>query len=238
MKKKIQEASDEPTAPFWMITYGDMVTLLLTFFILMMSYANMDDRKWGVAAKSLQGALGVIEDFDVEMEITTEVQGGDDDLLVRSEINEKIMEFESQIAAEIEAGDITIEYIKNGLLIQMGSKLLFNSGSADLKQESFPILKLVSTTVKEYAVDIVVGGHTDNVPINSPRFRSNWELSSARAITVVKYLIDREGIMPKVLAAAAYGENRPLVPNDSPANKQINRRVEFAVTWGDPNLGY
>ncbi len=238
MKRRIEEASDEPTAPFWMTTYGDMVTLLLTFFILMVSYANMDERKWAVAAKSLQGALGVIEDIDVEMAITQEAAGGEEDLLVRSEINKKLKEFEVQIAAEIAAGDITVNYIKNGLLIQMGSKLLFNSGSAELKQESFPVLKLISTTVKEYAVDIVVGGHTDNVPINSPRFHSNWELSGARAMTVVNYLMDSEGIMPQVLAATAYGENRPLVPNDTPEDRQVNRRVEFAITWGDPDAEY
>ena len=67
MKKKIEEASDEPTAPFWMTTYGDMVTLLLTFFILMISFANMDERKWAIAAKSLQGALGVMEQYKVEL---------------------------------------------------------------------------------------------------------------------------------------------------------------------------
>ena len=114
MKKKVEKPSEEPTAPFWMATYGDMVTLLLCFFILMISYANMDERKWALASKSLQGALGVMEEFKVEMQMMQEPPGGEDDMLIRSEIYENIAEFEQQIVEEIDKGDITVESIKNG----------------------------------------------------------------------------------------------------------------------------
>ncbi len=238
MKKKIEEASDEPTAPFWMTTYGDMVTLLLTFFILMISFANMDERKWSMVAKSLQGALGVMEQYKVEMQMMKETPGGEDDMLIRSDVFERLQEFEKQIENEINDGDITVETIKNGLLIQMGNKLLFNSGDADLKPESLPILDMIAKTTKDDAAEIVVSGHTDNVPINSIRFPSNWELSGARAISVVNYLTNNAGISPKILAATAYGEYRPIVPNDTPADRKINRRVEFAVTWAFTDLDY
>ncbi len=238
MKKKIEEASDEPTAPFWMTTYGDMVTLLLTFFILMISFANMDERKWAMAAKSLQGALGVMEQYKVEMQMMKETPGGEDDMLIRSDVMERLREFEEQMAEQIDEGDITVESIKNGLLIQMGSKLLFNSGEATLKPESYEIMKLVGKTVKDHAAEIVISGHTDNVPINSRQFPSNWELSGARALSVVNYLIANADIPPKILAATAYGEHRPIVPNDTPADRKINRRVEFAVTWLIPEFAY
>ena len=238
MKKKVEEASDEPTAPFWMTTYGDMVTLLLTFFILMISFANMDERKWAMAAKSLQGALGVMEQYKVEMQMMQETPGGEDDMLIRSDVMERLQEFEQQIAEQINDGDITVESIKNGLLIQMGNKLLFNSGEAELKPEAYDILKLIAKTTKDDAAEIVISGHTDNIPINSEKYPSNWELSGARAITVVNYLIDEAGIRPKILAATAYGEHRPIVPNDTPADRKINRRVEFSVTWEVPDLIY
>ncbi|MCF6239700.1 MAG: flagellar motor protein MotB [Candidatus Marinimicrobia bacterium] len=238
MKKKIEAASDEPTAPFWMTTYGDMVTLLLTFFILMISYANMDERKWAMASKSLQGALGVLEEYKVEMQMMQEAPGGDDDMLIRSEIYENIQEFEEQITEEINNGDITVESIKNGLLIQMGSKLLFQSAEAELKPEAFPILKLIGEATKDHAAEIVVAGHTDNIPINSIKYPSNWELSGSRAIAVVNYLIEELEIPPNILAATAYGEHRPLVPNETAADRQTNRRVEFAVTWAVPEMDY
>ena len=221
-----------------MATYGDMVTLLLCFFILMISYANMDERKWALAAKSLQGALGVLEEYKVEMQMMQEAPGGEDDMLIRSEIYEKIQEFEEQIANEINDGDITVESIKNGLMIKMGSKLLFTSGNAKLKIEAYPILKLVADATKDHAADIVISGHTDNVPINSKKYPSNWELSGARAMSVVNYLIEEAGIKPEILAATAFGEYRPIVPNDSPEFRKINRRVEFSVTWAVPELDY
>lgn len=238
MKKKIEEASDEPTAPFWMTTYGDMVTLLLTFFILMISFANMDERKWSMVAKSLQGALGVMEQYKVELQMMKETPGGEDDMLIRSDVYERVKAFEEQMSTQIDEGDITVESIKNGLLIQMGDKLLFNSGKADLKPEAFDVLKLIAQTTKEHASDIVISGHTDDIPINTPEFPSNWELSGARALSVVKYLIDETEINPKILAATAYGEHRPLVPNESDEDRKINRRVEFAVTWAVPDWEY
>ena len=236
MKKKIEEASDEPTAPFWMTTYGDMVTLLLTFFILMISFANMDERKWAIAAKSLQGALGVMEQYKVELQIMKETPGGEDDMLIRSDMMDRLADFEQQIASEINDGDITVESIKNGLVIQLGDKLLFNSAEAELKPEAYKVLTIIAKTIKDRASEIVIAGHTDNVPIFSQRYPSNWELSAARAMSVVNYLITEAEVSPKILAATAYGEYRPLLPNDTPADRKVNRRVEFLVTWATPEL--
>ena len=234
MKKKVEEASDEPTAPFWMTTYGDMVTLLLTFFILMISFANMDERKWSQVAKSLQGALGVLEQYKVEIQVMAENPGGEDDMLIRSQIYEQVEQFRDNMQDKIDDGDITVEEVKNGLLIQLGSKLLFDSGDANLLADAYPILTEIATATKNHATEIVVAGHTDNVPINSEKYPSNWELSSARSLSVVKYLVDEAGMNPKILGAAAYGEYRPLVPNESPEHRKINRRVEFLVTWDTP----
>ncbi len=230
MKKKPEE-NDEPSAPFWMVTYGDMVTLLLTFFILLISFSSMDEIKFNAAAASLQGALGVINTSAMELQLLKEAPGGEDDLLIRTDVYEDLQTFEEQMAQEIDKGDITVDFVKNGLLIQMGSKLLFDVAAADLKSDSKPILDALARTIKSHAAEVLVGGHTDDVPIHTSEFPSNWELSGARAMSVVRYLIDKGDVPPKILAATAYGQYRPIVPNATVADKQINRRVEFLVTW-------
>lgn len=230
MKRKPEE-NTEPSAPFWMVTYGDMVTLLLTFFILLISFSNMDEMKFAVAARSLQGALGVMEKYKVEMQMMKETPGGEDDLLIRSDVYERLERFEQVMQDKIDKGDISVEYVKNGLLIQMGSKLLFDLGDADLTSDSYPILKMVAATIKDHASEVLVGGHTDDLPISSEKYPSNWELSGARAMSVVRYLIDEGDVSPQIVAATAYGEYRPLVPNETAEDRRINRRVEFLVTW-------
>lgn len=230
-KKKTEDASIEPTAPFWMVTYGDMVTLLLTFFILLISFSNMDEIKFNAAARSLQGALGVLEEQKMELQIMQEPPGGEDDLLLRTDVYDRLQEFEKQMADNIDQGDITVDFVKNGLMIQMGSRLLFDVADASLKKDSYAILNALAETIKDHAAEVLVGGHTDDIPISTPEYASNWELSGARAMSVVRYLIEKGGVPPKILAATAYGEYRPIVPNASPADRQINRRVEFLVTW-------
>ena len=97
-------------------------------------------------------------------------------------------------------------------------------------------MTIIAKTIKDRASEIVIAGHTDNVPIFSQRYPSNWELSAARAMSVVNYLITEAEVSPKILAATAYGEYRPLLPNDTPADRKVNRRVEFLVTWATPEL--
>ncbi len=230
--KKEEEDSDDgfPTTPGWMTTYSDMVQLLLTFFIMLISFSTINQLKFQQAAISLKGALGVLKRFpspynNLGLDIIPEDMKHRQ--LVMNDINEiqkKAMEMGIKDQLHIQATDI-------GLLIQLGDKVLFDLGKADLRPDAFPILEIVGKTIKNSASNVVVSGHTDNFPINTPEFPSNWELSTARALNVVKFFIEKTGVEPKLLSAAGYSEFRPIAPNDTPENRQRNRRVEFLITW-------
>lgn len=227
-----QEEKKDPlnAAPNWMVTFGDMVTLILTFFVLLLSFANVDAKKFEMASSSLRGVLGALDN-----QRTPFFREGDGpqihDLLNRSpgalrikELNRKIQELGMQ-------NRIVVTGTQNGVMIRMGDRVLFDEGKAKILDNAKPILNIVADALKEDSERILVSGHTDTVPIHTEKFPTNWELSSARAVEVVRYLIDDTGLDPRILAAAGYGEYSPLVPNNSPENRQINRRVEFEVTW-------
>lgn len=229
-KKREKEEVKEPSAPFWLVTYGDMVTLLLAFFILLISFSSLDEKKFGEAAKSLKGALGILKRHESILD-NKKFKFEEENILDKMEIYENIQELE-RTTKELGLDEvISIKFTETGLLIQMGDKVLFDLGKADLRSKAFPILNIVGKTIRSRAREVLVSGHTDNIPIDTKEFPSNWELSSARATSVVKYLIDFANVPAEILAATGYSEFRPLLPNDSPENRQKNRRVEFLVTW-------
>lgn len=127
--------------------------------------------------------------------------------------------------------EILIRETDTGILIRMGDRVLFDFGKAEIRPEAEPVLTMVGNTLINSAKQIMVSGHTDNIPIHTKDFPTNWELSSKRAVNVVRYLVEDVGMDPSVLAAVGYGEYQPLIPNTSPENRRVNRRVEFEVTW-------
>jgi chemotaxis protein MotB len=126
---------------------------------------------------------------------------------------------------------VQFEATSEGLHLRLGDRLLFDIGKAQLKPQVIPILKKIAELVRNNQKEVYVEGHTDNVPIHTKQFPSNWELSTARAMSVVRYLHVVEGIPGNRLAAVGHGEFRPLVPNDTPAHRAKNRRVEIYITW-------
>ncbi len=214
-----------PTSPGWMTTYGDMVTLLLTFFVLLLSFSAVDAKKFSMVANSLQGALSILQGSDAILE-------GKVDVDRRLAIYEQVKDLETK-ASELGFGDdINVEVTETGVLLNIGDRVLFDLGQAQLREQAFPILDLVANKLLMDDVgEVFVSGHTDNVPMTSGHYRNNWELSSARALSVVEYFIDDCNVPPNILAAAGYSEYHPIAPNDTPDNRRKNRRVEILVTW-------
>lgn len=138
---------------------------------------------------------------------------------------------EERLSKEIGDKQVLLELAGRGLVITMANDILFDSGKAKLKKEAYPVLKKVAAVIKETVPDRDVGveGHTDNVPIKHSGWKSNWELSTARAMSVLHYLIDDCGISPKKLSAIGYGEFRPIDSNDTKAGRAKNRRVEIII---------
>lgn len=226
--KKEKEEVEEPSAPFWMTTFSDMVTLLLVFFILILSYSTIQLEKFKGAMSSMKGALGVMpnmesvkkkNDVKFREKLTTEARQSDEDFAYLREMISKL---------KVQK-DVSVDLQETGIHIRLGDKIVFDLGKARIKPQAYPILNSIAKIARDH--EIYVEGHTDDLPIRSARFPSNWELSTARALNVVKYLNKVEGIPAENLAAVGHGEHRPLVPNDSPENRAKNRRVEIYIRW-------
>lgn len=226
-KKVVEEKSG---APEWMATYGDLVTLLLCFFVLLFSMSTIDNQKFKAIITSMQGSLGVLDSgIIVEMDPITTTFPGD----ITDEENEEFKKILEQINDFIKENEleksITLKLDERGLLIRFLDTVLFDSGKADIKDEAKYIIDMISDVIKESDKSIRVEGHTDNVPINTGRFPSNWELSTARAVNVVKYIIELKDIEPWRISAAGYGEYHPIDTNDTSEGKQRNRRVDIVI---------
>ena len=117
----------------------------------------------------------------------------------------------------------------SGVVLQLSENVLFDLGKADLKPESIKVLDIISTLIPSISNEIMVQGHTDNIPISSGTYKSNWELSTARAITVLRYFIETKGFDPTRFSATGYAEYKPLVDNSTEENRAINRRVDILI---------
>jgi chemotaxis protein MotB len=160
------------------------------------------------------------------------------DLLAREEKSKSTYEqLMSQLQKEVSEGQVTISQYEDKLTVNVAEKIFFDSGSAQLKPGGKEVLGKLGRIVKGLTDKVIrVEGHTDNVPISKPlraTYPTNWELSAARATTVVRFLQDSTGVPPEMLMAAAFGEYRPIAPNDTPENKQKNRRIEIVLQKRD-----
>jgi len=233
-RKTRNDESNEPTAPFWMLTYGDVMTLLLSFFVLLLSFSSVQEAKFHQAVGALQAALGVLNSSDAVFE--TPASTGDKPLEDIPLVEDRMKEVADAMAA-IDSLDSGVDVIptSEGYAIRMSSPVLFDLASAELKPEGRAILAKVAGTLRPTGDNIRVEGHTDNVPIHTAKFPSNWELSTARALSVLKFL-NANGIAPTRLSAVGYGEFRPLVDNNTQAHRDVNRRVEIYVNTRHTDL--
>jgi len=234
-------------APAWMATMADMFSLLLTFFILLLSFSNMDLEKFRAMANSIQQALGVnsstADIFDtsrnpVDLDKIKDSQGGKDaqDSAQEQIRIKEISEYEqmagdiSKVVSEMGLEDtVTVTSSARGVLMQVQGQVFFEAGQANLKGDSQPFLDEIARIVKASPYNVAIEGHTDDSPIHTERFPSNWELSTARAISALRYLVDRGHIDPHRLSSAGYADTRPVVPNDTEQHQRQNRRVEFVL---------
>lgn len=228
--KKEKEAPEEPSAPFWMTTFSDMVTLLLVFFILILSYSTIELEKFRGAMSSMKGALGIMPEKGGA--VPSAKMNFNERMTTRNnEIKERYDEFERAINMTNMKEVVETEITASGIHIRLGDRVLFDVGHAKIKPSAFKILKEIATIIESGPKEVYVEGHTDNVPIHTQQFPSNWELSSSRAMSVIRYLHEVEGIDAAKLAAVGHGEYRPIAPNDTYENRAKNRRVEIFIKW-------
>ncbi|MBO8141045.1 MAG: OmpA family protein [Firmicutes bacterium] len=228
----------EQGSPAWMVTYSDMVTLLLCFFVLLFSFSEIDVQRFRSILAAFQGSVGVLEGGLRVVLDDDAVQGRTDwDLqdvsFYRPELEAQLQEVYARAQAFLWerslGGNVELVLDERGVIVRFAEGVLFDLGKADLKPEAIRVLASMAEFLRSVPNPIRVEGHTDNWPINNEEFPSNWELSTARATTVIRHLIEEHGLSPQKLSAAGYGEYRPVVDNDTPENRARNRRVDIVL---------
>jgi chemotaxis protein MotB len=220
-------------SPGYMMTFGDMMSLLLTFFVMLLSMASFEPVKYAMTIQSLQGAFGVLESFPT-VAIMPHVRipkNGDADKR-RKQSQEDAQEFKEKMKKESLEDAVKVKVTETGIAIKLADPTTFASGSDVLGKRAIPPLLEVSKILNKYPnARVRVEGHTDDVPIRSARFPSNWELSAARALKIVKIISKNSTIDPGRLSAVGYGEFRPVVPNTTSGNRSKNRRIEIYIDY-------
>ncbi|WP_031432666.1 flagellar motor protein MotB [Methylomarinum vadi] len=260
-------------APMWLATFADLMSLLMCFFVLLLSFATMDANKFKKMSESMMNAFGVqrqIPADDVPMgtsiiaqhfspaqteptlleEVKQSTNQNDTQLDVSAEnmedlkkkiLEEKINQIKEQaekirksLKKEIDEGLVTVETEGLRIIIRINEKGSFPSGSAVLKAGFEPVMDKITESVNHSVGRVAIAGHTDDVPIATDWYRSNWELSASRSVTVAHYMLTKKETDPKRIVVEGYADTRPLVPNDTPKHRAMNRRVEIIIQQDDP----
>jgi chemotaxis protein MotB len=223
-KKKQEEGGGG--APEWLVTYSDLVTLLLTFFVLLLSMANMDKVKFHDALGSLKGAFGLagsVGKTDLTKPKVISFAPMDDDYISR--LYQKVNTVLTRLRID---KDIDLVKDRGAVVLRVKESILFDSGSTLLKAEAHPILRKIATLVKPLPLNMRIEGHTDDLPSGNPQL-SNWDLSVQRAVSTLKFFAGEKLIPLERLSAVGYGAQQPIVPNTSSEQRTLNRRVEFVL---------
>lgn len=262
-KKKKQESSGG-----WIVTFADLMSLLLTFFILLLSFSKMDLHKYEMMAQSMAESFGVsfldgsgkaggeiifaeeppisppveeLNQIEQEFEELEEESGTEElEMLDRSEGDSEVVSIDpnieqltetlvEELETEIVSNALNVSFDSEKVVVRFSEEATFTSGSEEIKDDMFPILEKIENVLASCQGQILVSGYTDDLPVTSNRFRSNWDLSAGRAVSVVHQLIFNNKIDANRVIAAGRAETNPLVPNDSPENRAKNRRVEISI---------
>lgn len=254
LKQPVRLKKHSRGSPAWIVTFADLATLLLTFFILLLSFAEMDLEKYRAMANSMTVALGGTPTLSP---VPSDMPGGRPLSMIATEpalpasrqipelIDERaegeaptrilagIIDLASALIRELEtevaSGDLSVNYDQEQVIIRFAEEAAFRSGEAQMKPEMIPVLERVVEVLSFCTGDVLVAGYTDDRPISSGRYRSNWDLSAARAVSVVHELVLNREVPAERVVAAGRAETNPLVANDTPENRARNRRVEIAI---------
>ncbi len=243
-KKKQGHANSER----WLLTYSDLITLLMAFFVVMYSMAQMDLSKFQQMSASMQKAFNVMvlegmdndavhgEGANLESPSPDDIDplktdAGPESIQTQdfAAIQKDMSQFAKMRGVE---GKVNVRSTQEGIVISLSGNLLFDPAKAELKPQAVVILDKVAEVIKTRKNEVRVEGHTDNVPVESALYPSNWELSTARSISVVKYFTTISGILPDRMSAVGFGEYRPLVDNDTREHRAQNRRADIVILYG------
>jgi chemotaxis protein MotB len=253
--------------PMWVMTFADLMSLLLAFFVLLFSFSEMDAQKYKQVAGSMKEAFGVQRTVKVKdppkginviarefspgktqpTPLNQVIQSTADDSLQfpvlgmnhqkkKSDLEKEGERIKLALKEEIDKGLIEVNIEDQKIVIRIQEKGSFPSGSARMIEPFKEVIMKINKAIQYSNGKIVVSGHTDNLPIHNAQFRSNWELSASRAVTVLHELSKNSSIDKERFEIKAYADTQPLAPNDTPSNRAKNRRVEVALVYGEDKV--
>lgn len=254
-KKHVEEEHENHER--WLVSYADMVTLLMALFIVLFAMATVDQKKFAALASSLAGSnpeqtvldgnISVLDGagtgdpatvFDLPQQTGSEDNTQDRQLTRQQELTQQDnnnfelvkQEIQASLAARGMSDAVRFRREPKGLVVTVVTdRVLFDSGQATIKPQGANVLDALSGPLAFLPNDVTIEGHTDNVPIGSSQFPTNWELSTTRATSVLRYLTDRGNVPSVKLSASGYADQRSIVPNDTADRRAQNRRVEVVI---------
>lgn len=245
MKRRKKKVSVESGAPKWMVTFSDLFMLVLVFFILLFSMSQIDLVKFKAVAESFK-QVNVLDynpsavpfEHPTDFSINTESTNNQDDVAENEEevqknedsLEEVLVEVQTFLAENDLEDVVVANRTERGIVLVLEEKVLYETAEARILPIAHPFLDKVGTLLTKIPNLVKIEGHTDNRPISTEKFPSNWELSAARASSVIRYLVDSHDLDPERFIAVGYGDTRPIVDNNSNANYQKNRRVEIVIS--------
>ena len=234
-----QPPDEKPAgAPVWIVTFADLMSLLLTFFVLLLSFSTMEIDKFNTMAGSIKSAFGMRSPFDLMNHVHGEdlrpaKTFGDDGGSKKVEVEEQQSIQRTilvQLREVLEKNEMeqmgSVRVSPRGVVLELDGDVVYENGGIDLNLAARRLLDMLARVSETNASVIEIEGHTDNTPISTARFASNWELSAARAARAARYLAGK-GVRPARLRAVGHGDSMPLVSNDTAAGRARNRRLSF-----------
>ena len=252
MKERRHPPAAQVNHERWLVSYADFVTLLFAFFVVLYASAQIDKQRAGRLSDSIDSAfrqLGIFEkdnhkpgNIDPKISLPSSMNAGGDlshwaqlgkEQLgadqKKEDFNAMRTQLEAALATEIKRHEVAVHMEADGLVVSLREIGFFGSGSAAIKPGAEAALARIAKILREHPYAVRIEGHTDNVPIHTSQFSSNWELSTARAAAMVRILVEQHGIPAERLSAAGYAEFHPSASNDTAQGRQLNRRVDIVI---------
>ncbi len=226
--------SEEVSAPLWFVSFADLMTNMLCFFVMLFAFSSLDSPKKRQESESRDEKFHAVFSINSAQGSSQWLTHGGKGILLtpasrKSEIPHLVKKVKNQLRKTPAADRMLVMAADQMVKIEIPSNVLFESGSAEMKRGAEDVLISLVPVLSTIDNHIRIDGHTDDQPTRSSTYLSNWELSTARACSVVRFFVDKMQQDPERFSAQGYGEFRPKVPNISPENREINRRVEIIV---------
>ena len=231
-----KEVTEEEGAPAWVVTFGDLMSLLLCFFVLMLSFSDMDRKKYKIVSGSLKNAFGIqrkVPTFESPKGQKMIAREFEQTIILTRIEDEIINQIKTELKSNIKSAEdlVDVKVSENQISIRLMGETTFDTGKAEIKPQFKQFLINIGSILNKSPGEVIIAGHTDNVPLYGGRFRSNLGLSIARAGSVAEFLLQNTDIEPDRVSTMGLGEYRPLASNDTPEGRQKNRRVEIVITF-------